>query len=395
MKLADRKTTQRAGIQGLLFSIQPTSTTTPPGAAAVQVDYASIESAFGAGWSSRLRLVQLPACALTTPGKAACLKGVPLATNNNTKARTLNATVTFPAANGTAKQSGAAAANGSMVVLAAAAAADGGEGSFKATSLSPSGSWSAGGNSGGFSWSTPLGVPSVPGGLQPKVALSYNSSAVDGRTSSTNNQTSWIGEGWDYSQGFIERTYAGCENDKQGGNNTEKVGDLCWKSQNATLSLNGTSTALVWDASKSVWKLADDDGSRVERILGSSPNDVNGDEDYEYWKVTSLDGTQYWFGKNRLPGWTSGKEETNSVFTVPVYGNHSGEPGHGSDFASSAATQGWRWNLDYVVDPHHNAMALYYSKETGYYAQNLKVDAPVVGVHVNVPTRVRMKRDSC
>lgn len=59
VKLADRKTTQRAGIQGLLFSIQPTSTTTPPGAAAVQVDYASIESAFGAGWSSRLRLVQL------------------------------------------------------------------------------------------------------------------------------------------------------------------------------------------------------------------------------------------------------------------------------------------------------------------------------------------------
>ncbi|WP_328677965.1 toxin C-terminal domain-containing protein [Streptomyces sp. NBC_00322] len=377
VRLADRKATQRAGIQGLLFSIQPTSITTAPGAAAVQVDYASIESAFGAGWSSRLRLVQLPSCALTTPGKAACLKGVPLATNNNTKARTLTATVAFPASQGTATQSRAAAVNGSMAVLAAAAAADGGEGSFKATSLSPSGSWSAGGSSGGFGWSTPLGVPSVPGGLQPKVALSYNSSAVDGRTSSTNNQTSWIGEGWDYSQGFIERTYAGCENDKQGGNNTEKVGDLCWKSQNATLSLNGTSTALVWDAGKSVWKLAEDDGSRVERILGSSPNDINGDEDYEYWKVTSLDGTQYWFGKNRLPGWTSGKEETNSVFTVPVYGNHSGEPGHGSDFASSAATQGWRWNLDYVVDPHHNAMALYYSKETGYYAQNLKVDDPV------------------
>ncbi|MFI9585552.1 hypothetical protein ACIHCQ_27725 [Streptomyces sp. NPDC052236] len=34
------------------------------------------------------------------------------------------------------------------------------------------------------------------------------------------------------------------------------------------------------------------------------------------------------------------------------------EPGHGTDFASSAETQGWRWNLDYVVDPHHNAMAL-------------------------------------
>ncbi|MEV4334159.1 RHS repeat-associated core domain-containing protein [Streptomyces sp. NPDC049597] len=384
--LTDRKTAQRAGVRGLMLSLQRTGPTAPS-AAEVQVDYASIESAFGAGWSSRLRLVQLPACALTTPDKAACLKGVPLATDNDAKARTLTATVAFPGTKSTRQQSRTAAASSdSMVVLAATAAADGGEGSFTATSLSPSGSWSAGGNSGGFGWSAPLGVPPVPGGLQPSVALSYNSSAVDGRTSSTNNQTSWIGEGWDYSPGFIERTYAGCENDKQGGNNTAKVGDLCWKSHNATLSLNGRSTPLVWDAGKSVWKPADDDGSRVERVTGSFPDDVNGDENYEYWKLTTVDGTQYWFGKNRLPGWSSGKEETNSVFTVPVYGNHTGEPGHGTDFASSVETQGWRWNLDYVVDPHHNAMALYYSKEIGHYAQNLEVDAPVPyirGGHLN------------
>ncbi|MFJ9823669.1 polymorphic toxin-type HINT domain-containing protein [Streptomyces sp. NPDC101160] len=382
--LADRKTTQRAGIQGLLMSIEPTATATgaTPGSVDVQIDYAGIEPAFGAGWSSRLRLVQLPACALTYPNKPECLKAVPLATRNDTEGRTLTATAAFPArvpaSQRAAQQSfTTTAANDSMMVLAAVAATDGGEGSFTATSLSPSGAWSAGGNSGGFGWSVPLATPPVPGGLLPKVELSYNSSAVDGRTSSTNNQTSWIGEGWDYSPGFIERRYAGCENDKQGGNNTEKVGDLCWKSQNATLSLNGSSTSLVWDEGKKAWKLAADDGSRVEQILGSAPNDVNGDEDYEYWKITSLDGTQYWFGKNRLPGWSSGKEETNSVFTVPVYGNHSGEPGHGADFASSAATQGWRWNLDYVVDPHNNAMALYYTKETGYYAQNLKLDSPV------------------
>ncbi|MEU1495550.1 RHS repeat-associated core domain-containing protein [Streptomyces sp. NPDC005776] len=377
VKLADRKTTQQAGIQGLLMTIEPTDTATASTAADVQVDYAAIEQAFGAGWSSRLRLVQLPACALTTPDKAACLKGVPLATDNDTAARTLTATVAFSATQDTDKQAHTTSSSGSMVVLAAAAATDGGEGSYKATSLSPSGSWSAGGNSGGFGWSAPFGVPPVPGGLQPKVELSYSSSSIDGRTSSTNNQTSWVGEGWDYSPGYIERTYAGCENDKQGGNNTAKVGDLCWKSQNAMLSLNGTSTALVWDAGKSAWKLAADDGSRVERIFGSAPNDVNGDEDYEYWKVTSLEGTQYWFGKNRLPGWSSGEEETNSVFTVPVYGNHSGEPGHKADFASSAATQGWRWNLDYVVDSHDNAMAMYYGKETGYYAQNSKIETPV------------------
>ncbi|MFF3566102.1 polymorphic toxin-type HINT domain-containing protein [Streptomyces sp. NPDC002574] len=377
--LADRATTQRAGIQGLLLTVRPTAgAASAVSAADVQVDYSAIESAFGAGWSSRLRLVQLPACALTSPGSAKCAKGVPLATTNDTAAHTLTATVAFPAHgdSGSSSATSRSSVASGTVVLAATAAASGGEGSFKATSLSPAGAWSAGGNSGGFGWNVPMSVPPVPGGLQPKVALSYNSSAVDGRTSSTNNQTSWIGEGWEYSPGYIERSYASCENDKQGGNNTAKVGDLCWKSKNATLSLNGRSTPLVWDASKSTWKLADDDGSRIEQVFGTSPNDVNGDADFEYWKLTALDGTQYWFGKNRLPGWTSGKEETNSLARVAVYGNHTGEPGHGSDFASSAQQQGWRWNLDYVVDPHNNAMALYYTKEAGYYAQNGKTDTP-------------------
>ncbi|XVV33032.1 polymorphic toxin-type HINT domain-containing protein [Streptomyces sp. CA-100214] len=389
--VADRQTTQRAGIDGLLLSLEPADVSAMDGAAEVQVDYTGIASAYGADWASRLRLVRLPACALTTPKAAKCRQGVPLVTDNDTKARTLTATVTLPAPDRASSSSSSSASQTSAqstVVLAAVAGASGDEGSFKATSLSPSGSWSAGGNSGGFGWSIPFGVPPAPGGLEPKVALSYNSSAVDGRTSSTNNQTSWVGEGWEYSPGYIERTYAACENDREGGNNTEEVGDLCWKSQNATLSLNGRSTPLVWDAGKSVWKPADDDGSRVELIKGSAPNDVNDDADHEYWKITTVDGTQYWFGKNRLPGWSSGKDETNSVFTVPVYGNHSGEPGHGTDFASSAQTQGWRWNLDYVVDPHNDAMALYYTKEAGYYAQNSKIDDPVSYIRGGYLTRI-------
>ena len=32
--------------------------------------------------------------------------------------------------------------------------------------------------------------------------------------------------------------------------------------------------------------------------------------------------------------------------------------------------QGWRWNLDYVVDVHGNAEALYYHAETNHYAIN-------------------------
>ncbi|WP_426403221.1 RHS repeat-associated core domain-containing protein [Streptomyces sp. R-07] len=382
----DRAAARAAGVDGLLMTLRPTGTSDPDGGLVeAEIDYSAIRGAYAADWSSRLRLVTLPACALTTPEKPECRQQTPLDTENNTHAQTLTATLTTSATGTGVSPKTAALAPTTLTanttgftVLAATAGASGSDGSFKATSLAQSGSWSAGGNSGGFGWSVPIDVPAAPGGLVPKVALSYNSSSVDGRTASTNNQASWIGEGWEYSPGFIERRYASCENDKQDGNNANiKTGDLCWKSENATLSLNGSSNELVWDATKKTWKLESDDGSRVERIYDTESNDSgDDDEDFEYWKVTTLDGTQYWFGKNRLPGFTSGKAETNSVFSVPVYGNHSGEQGHATDYASSAERQGWRWNLDYVVDPHGNAMALYYTKEQGYYAQNNKSDAP-------------------
>ncbi|MER5204839.1 polymorphic toxin-type HINT domain-containing protein [Streptomyces sp. NPDC002825] len=387
LAVKDRATARKAGVEGLLMSLRDTDPAATPSARLdVEIDYTAIRGAYAAGWSSRLRLVTLPACALTTPEKSECRKQTPLATKNDTKNHTLSATLTTGSATPQVSAAGSTTRTSSTLsslamntaeatLLAATAGASGGEGSFKATSLAASGSWSAGGNSGGFGWSVPIDVPAAPGGLVPKIALSYNSSAIDGRTASTNNQPSWIGEGWEYSPGFIERRYAPCENDKQDGNNTTKTGDLCWKSENATLSLNGSSNELVWDDTKSTWKLEGDDGSRIERVYDTEPNN-SGDEDSEYWKVTTTDGTQYWFGKNHLPGWTTGKTETNSVFTAPVYGNHTGEQGHADDYASSAEQQGWRWNLDYVVDPHGNAMALYYTKEQGYYAQNSKIDDP-------------------
>ncbi|MGX1507633.1 UNVERIFIED_CONTAM: hypothetical protein RKD43_006258 [Streptomyces graminofaciens] len=378
VSVKSRDAARRAGVEGLLLTVgKPANSPGAGGAVRVEVDYSAVRHAYGAGWASRLQLVSLPACALTTPDKAECRTRTPLASANDTGRQAVSADVTLPDSGDSAVLSSrsTASAAGGVAVLAATASTSGAEGSFKATSLAPSGSWSAGGNSGGFAWNLPVDVPQVPGGLLPKVALSYNSSSVDGRTASTNNQSSWIGEGWEYSPGFIERRYVSCENDKQGGNNTEKVGDLCWKSENATLSLSGTSTELVWDAGKKVWKLANDDGSRIERIYDSSRNDSD-DADFEYWKLTTNTGTQYWFGKNHLPGWSEGKPATNSVMTVPVYGNHEGEPGHGSDFASSAEQQGWRWMLDYVVDPHGNAMTLHYGKEVGYYAQNKKLADP-------------------
>lgn len=380
--VADHKTTQQAGINGLLLAVKRTDGSAAAATTQVEVDYTKIKDAFGATWGSSLRLSLVPDCALTTPSKPECLQRTPLPSRNDAKSSTLSASVDLPAtvAPSSMLKSGPgllAAPAGGMAVLLADAAPDSSEGSFKATSLAASGSWAAGGNSGSFSWNIPIGVPPVPGGLAPKVGLNYSSSSVDGRTGSTNNQSSWVGEGWEYNPGFIERKYASCENDKQGGNNSAmKSGDLCWKSENATMSLNGSSSELLWDAVKKVWKLSNDDGSRVERIYDAVGNG-SGDEDSEYWRVTTGDGTQYWFGKNRLPGWAEGDEVTNSVNWVPVFGNHAGEQGHETDFAASSENQGWRWNLDYVVDPHNNAMALYYTKYGAYYAKNGKIDAPV------------------
>ncbi|MFF4693441.1 RHS repeat-associated core domain-containing protein [Streptomyces sp. NPDC001307] len=246
------------------------------------------------------------------------------------------------------------------------AGTSGGGGSYAATSLSPSGQWSAGGSSGAFSYSYPITVPDVPGSLVPTVGLSYSSQNVDGRTSSTNAQSSWIGDGWDYSPGFVERSYPSCSDDTANG--TPKTSDECWSdtAQSLTLSLNGSSNTLVHDDKTNTWHPQGDNGEKIE----IKTDTVNDDNDHEYFVVTTADGTQYYFGLNRLPGWATGNATTNSVFTAPVYGNDTGEPCHASTFAASWCQQGYRWNLDYVVDTHGNAISYWYTPETGYYGRD-------------------------
>lgn len=234
-------------------------------------------------------------------------------------------------------------------------------------------------------------VPEAAGGLTPKVSLGYSSQTVDGRTSASNNQASWIGDGWDYNPGSISRTYVNCRQDskKAGANNaTHKTADLCWGSENATLSLGGMTTELVWDESKDKWFSANGDGSKIERFKDTSKDPRSGmkDADGEYWVVTTKDGTKYHFGLNKLPGWSDNGTAaddpyTDSVLAVPVYGNHAGEPCYKgattADWKSSACNQAWQWNLDYVEDVHGNAMSLWWEREKNYYAKNFYFKGPV------------------
>lgn len=92
----------------------------------------------------------------------------------------------------------------------------GAKGDFSATPLASAGSWAAGSSSGGFSYTYQLQPPTVPGGPAPNPAFGYNSQGVDGRTSASNNQASWIGDGWDYNPGPITRTYRSCRDDTSG-----------------------------------------------------------------------------------------------------------------------------------------------------------------------------------
>lgn len=335
VELLDRDTARAAGVEGLLLRLRPDGL--DAGLVTVGLDYSAFRHAYGGDWSRRLRVLQLSDDAATE-----------VASTNDVEAGQISALVSLPE-------------SGTVLALAAGDSSDSGD--YKATSLTASATWTAGGSSGDFAWSYPMRAPPAMGGPQPQLSIGYSAQSVDGRTVSANAQPSWIGEGFDLATSYIERKYATCADDGQSGKY-----DLCWKYDNATLVLNGNASELVRDDATGKWRLKEDDGSRVERLTNPA---ANGDNDREYWRVTTVDGTRYHFGLHQLPGWTSGKPVTNSVWTVPVAGNNAGEPCHSSSgFSASFCNQAWRWNLDYVLDPHGNVMTAWYSKETNYYARN-------------------------
>ncbi|HWH01219.1 MAG TPA: polymorphic toxin-type HINT domain-containing protein [Pilimelia sp.] len=359
----------------------------PAGTARVTVDYAAFRSAFGGDWASRLRLWRLPECALTAPGTPGCA-ATPLRSLHHNSGSAVSAEVALPALGGSraadSKARLAGNAHGAApqgVLVALAAGPSGPSGDFTATALSASATWSAGGSAGAFSWDYPMRTPPAINGPKPGITLAYSSAGVDGRSSATNNQPSAVGEGFEYSPGHIERRYVSCADDMAGAaKNTTRTGDLCWRSDNATMILNGKGTELVYEAGKG-WHGRSEDGSRIEKLTGAA----NGDDDGEYWKVTGPDGVQYFFGRHSLPGHTA---TTNSADTVRVYGNHPNEPCTASTFAGSGCAQAWRWNLDYVVDPRGNTMSYWYSQETNKYATRNTDSATVSYVRGSFLTRI-------
>jgi RHS repeat-associated protein len=342
------------GRQGdaLALTIQRTDGRTKTGSVKLGLNYSQFRDTYGGDWANRLRIV--------SAGKV-------LPTRNNGDGE-LSADVPV-------------AATASSVFVVAGASS--GAGDYKRGDQSGgSATWNIGGSSGNFEWSLPLEVPPGTGGPQPDLALQYSSGGVDGLSSATNNQTSIVGQGFSLGGGgAIERRFKSCAKDKTGGNNaTLDSGDLCFAGDTINVSVNGKSGSLVLDhsdASGEFWRMRGDDGSLIEHKYGAVNGDAGGTaaETGEYWVMTQADGSKFYFGLNRLPGWQPGNEETRSAWTAPVFGNHPGEQCNKATFAASWCQQAYQWNLDYVVDRNGNTMSLFYDTEIENYARAVTATA--------------------
>ena len=363
------------GVAGVVFSLSAPSS----GKLDVGLDYAAYAQAYGGNFASRLRLVELPACALTTPQLASCRRQTPLSSSVDYASGSVSAQVSLPTTTTSAGVSAGihadttTAQNSTSQAVVAATDSTGQEGaaagSYAATALAPSGSWTDGGASGSWDYTYPVTLPSASTSLTPSADLSYDSGSVDGQTSATQAQSSWVGDGWSTTDSSITQSFIPCDDDPEGTAAPSSTYDDCYDGQNLTLSLDGQSTQLVYDSITGSYTLAADDGATVTHVTSSG----NGSGTYntDYWIITESSGIQYEFGRNELPGWKSGDATTNSVDSEPVYSANSGDPCYSSSgFTSSVCTMAYQWHLDYVVAPDKSAMAYYYDQATNYYGED-------------------------
>ena len=189
-----------------------------------------------------------------------------LPTVNDVEAGTVSADVT--AAPAPADGASTMAADRTSLV-ALAAGPSGAQGTYTATALSPSASWSVATASGGFNWNYPLRTVPTPGGPSPPCGLGYSSQSADGRTSASNNQASWIGEGFSYHPGYIERSLQARARTTA----TPRPGEQCWRVRQRHVMLNGgpVSWSRTTPPASGAWR--SDDGTKVEQLTGAANGD--------------------------------------------------------------------------------------------------------------------------
>ena len=360
-RMLSHATAIAAGINGVLFTA---SVARHSAKARIGLSYARFAQVYGGGYGASLGMAILPACVLTTPQVRSCDQARPLDSVNDSRDQMVEADVSLPA-------------SATVVMETAATAQDGGgpTGNYQAPAgANPAGTWVAGGSDGDFTYTYPMAVPPGAGGLQPDLALDYDSGAADAQTAQTAVQGSWAGDGWSLPQASISQSFTPCADDPEGTASSVTTQDACYDGATFTLTLGGSTTPLVCPSaftySGTDTCYASDDTGEVVTHHGTSGNG----QDYfgDYWTVTTRDGDTYYFGLNHLPGWASGDVATDSVDWEPAFSAHSTDPCYeltAKTFAGSACDMAYQWNEDYVTDAFGNAMAYFYTQYTNYYNQ--------------------------
>jgi hypothetical protein len=148
------------------------------------------------------------------------------------------------------------------------------------------------GFSGAATYSYPITLPPGPGGLQPSLALTYNSNVVDGATNRT--QASWVGMGWDLTTGSIDRNMNGTSTYRAsvGNHGGQTLYETRWYTSDDTfsLTLNGQSWMLLPSATISTnvteYRTMNESFLRI-RYYGGTDN---------YWMIWDKTGNLYKFG---------------------------------------------------------------------------------------------------
>jgi RHS repeat-associated protein len=165
-----------------------------------------------------------------------------------------------------------------------------------------------------------LWTPPGPNGLQPSLALTYNSQVID--ESSAFSQPSWVGMGWSLDTGGITRNMHGTDSNTSDDTFAISAGGV--SGLLLPVSVNGNITT---------YNTADQSFMKVEL------NTTTG-----IWTATSKDGTKYTFGK-------AGDGQLDGISML--------SPSNGC----TNLTIAWRWSLTNITDVHGNQINYDYYDE--------------------------------
>ena len=102
VSMAAQATASSLGVHGLVLSLARSDGVRAAGRVHVSVDYSSFAHAYGGDYAARLRVVELPTCALTTPRVARCRRQMPMPAGSadSVRAERVGADVTLPGPTG-------------------------------------------------------------------------------------------------------------------------------------------------------------------------------------------------------------------------------------------------------------------------------------------------------